>query len=349
MKVKQSKCNLKSRPVDVPALAEEILKENRFALIVPHGCKAPQFYRYIPALGVWETSNKDEIKHLAAVKLEQTHRWSSAATNNIYIYIRDSLEIQRESNTFSFQRGMKYNFANGVLNWNTMELQPHQPNDYFTSVAPYNLELGETPETDKYIHGIFGENAKTIMEFVGYGFYPSYEPINKMMFLVGGGVGKTTFNKYLAHLMGVDNCGFVDLMQLSKGRNIQELCGKSINAVEDYSNAESMNTYYLERLVDLSSFDLKKLPIPFCNTAKLWFASETLKKVDDTAKSWGRRVVVVDFNSIKDYKNLDWNKINEERGAFAYKCIHLAKEAIKRGELTSTSSIENKRKKWVYI
>ena len=81
----------------------------------------------------------------------------------------------------------------------------------------------------------------------------------------------------------------------------------------------------------------------------MWFASETLKKVDDTAKSWGRRVVVVDFNSIKDYKNLDWNKINEERGAFAYKCIHLAKEAIKRGELTSTSSIENKRKKWVYI
>ena len=43
MTIKQSKCNLKSRPVDVPALAEEILKENRFALIVPHGCKAPQF------------------------------------------------------------------------------------------------------------------------------------------------------------------------------------------------------------------------------------------------------------------------------------------------------------------
>lgn len=44
---------------------------------------------------------------------------------------------------------------------------------------------------------------------------------------------------------------------------------------------------------------------------------------------------------------IDERKIKEERGIFAYKCIRLAKEAIKRGDLTKTDSIKKMVNDWI--
>ena len=343
--------------VDTVKLGRLLLSKYKL-LSVRNGSKN-ELYLYHPQTGVWELISKDYLSNLIAVKLESVNLWNDYTSARTKKYILELVEQKTFKTTFGGEPPLKFNFKNGVWNWTTRKLEQHSHADYFVSVTDYALETaGTTPETDKYFDLIFGENAKTVREFIGYSFYPSYEKIQALLILLGsGGDGKSTFFKrFLERLIGCDNVASVNLRDLASGKEnnfkLRELHRKHVNTASELSDFEN-------KLIDTST--LKALTggdklnasvkgggdIRFANYAKLWVATNELVSFRDTSHGWGRRIFVVDFHKIKSFhKEIDWEKIRQERGAFAYKCILAAYEAFERGSLTVTPSIEARRKDW---
>lgn len=343
--------------VDTVKLGRLLLSKYKL-LSVRNGSKN-ELYLYHPQTGVWELISKDYLSNLIAVKLEAVNLWNDYTSARTRKYILELVEQKTFKTTFGSEPPLKFNFINGAWNWEKRKLEQHTHEDYFVSVTDYALETaGTTPETDKYFKLIFGENEKTVREFIGYSFYPSYAKIQALLVLLGsGGDGKSTFfNRFLERLIGCDNVASVSLRDLgsSKENNfkLRELHRKHINTASELSDFEN-------KLIDTST--LKALTggdklnasvkgggdIRFANYAKLWVATNELVSFRDTSDGWGRRIFVVDFHKIKNFETeINWNKIEKERGAFAYKCILEACEAFERGALTTTDSIKKRRVDW---
>lgn len=343
--------------VDTVKLGRVLLSKYKL-LSVRNGSKN-ELYLYHPQTGVWELISKDYLSNLIAVKLEAVNLWNDYTSARTKKYILELVEQKTFKTTFGDEPPLKFNFINGVWNWEKRKLEQHTHEDYFMSVTDYALETaGTTPETDKYFDLIFGENAKTVREFIGYSFYPSYEKIQALLVLLGsGGDGKSTFFKrFLERLIGCDNCASVSLRDLASGRDnnfkLRELHRKYVNTSSELSDFENrlIDTATLKHLTGGDKFNASVkggVDIRFANYAKLWVATNELVSFRDTSHGWGRRIFVVDFHKIKNFhKEIDWEKIRQERGAFAYKCILDAYEAMERGTLTVTPSIEARRKDW---
>ena len=343
--------------VDTVKLGRLLLSKYKL-LSVRNGSKN-ELYLYHPQTGVWELISKDYLSNLIAVKLEAVNLWNDYTSARTKKYILELVEQKTFKTTFGGEPPLKFNFANGVWNWEKRKLEQHTHEDYFVSVTDYALETaGTTPETDKYFKLVFGENEKTVREFIGYSFYPSYEKIQALLVLLGsGGDGKSTFFKqFLEQLIGCDNTASVSLRDLASGRDnnfkLRELQPKYVNTSSELSDFENrlIDTATLKHLTGGDKFNASvkgSVDIRFANYAKLWIATNELVSFRDTSRWWSRRIFVVDFHKIKNFKTeINWEKIRQERGAFAYKCILAAYEAFERGTLTVTPLIEARRKDW---
>lgn len=349
----------KEKKVNITLLGEQILNDYTFLLSENDDKEA--FYEYQPKTGIYIEHPKSYIKTVVHKYLVKYWLWKQSTELQTYQYILGGLKRCLFKNTFGKNPKMIFNFKNGVFDWQTMKLRDHSPNDYLTTVTTYDLNTttpNEAPETNKYFDLIFGENAKTMKEFVGYCFYPSYEPIQCIFILKGdGGDGKSTFSNFLGKLLGKDNVSHIGLKDLASNKeNNFKLIGlqrKSLNiSAELKDTPENLNTAILKQLSgnDSNNSSVKgKKDLDFPNYAKLLIHTNELVTFRDTSRGWRRRIFVIDFHSIPDFENtINWQKTKEEYGAFAYECIKLANEAIKRKDLTTTDSILNNRNEWIH-
>ena len=194
------------------------------------------------------------------------------------------------------------------------------------------------------------------MEFIGYIFYPSYEPIQLFVILLSpGGDGKTTFMNHLTTLVGNENTSFVSLIDLADKRpnnfSHSELYNKYLNEYDDISNAYIPDTTVLQKLTGGSSITapVKNRPgITLFNYAKLLFASNDLPSFSNTTNAFLRRINVIKFFKINNFEQtINMKKVKKERGEFVYKCMVLARDAMKRKEIKQTESIIAQRNNWI--
>ena len=84
------------------------------------------------------------------------------------------------------------------------------------------------------------------------------------------------------------------------------------------------------------------------NYAKLLFAANDLPSFSNTTNAFYRRINVIKFYKINNFEQtIDMKKIKKERGEFVYKCIVLARDAMKRKEIKQTQSIIEQRGNWL--
>lgn len=271
------------------------------------------------------------------------------------------------------KQGNYFNFKNGIWHWDEFKLQEHDPKYYFTSCVDYNLVVSDKYpdaqtvinswknrdswlETEKWLALSVGENMQSMMEFIGYIFYPSYEPIQLFVILLSpGGDGKTTFMNHLTTLVGYENTSFVSLVDLADKRpnnfSHSELYNKYLNEYDDISNAYIPDTTVLQKLTGGSSITapVKNRPgVTLFNYAKLLFASNDLPSFSNTTNAFLRRINVIKFFKINDFEQtIDMKKVKKERGEFVYKCMVLARDAMKRKEIKQTESIIAQRNNWI--
>ncbi|RHW54433.1 DNA primase family protein [Lactobacillus bombicola] len=359
------------RKVDIPKLGKTILAEHN-CLIVENGDKE-DFYEYNEKLHYWEQRNIKSLKSVVTSLLNKQGMWRDKTARDAFHFISDSIKRVKWADTFGKIQGNYFNFKNGVWDWDAMQLIPHDPKYYFTFCTDYDLIVYDIAkaeqeaknadhkknrplETEKWLALSLRENITPMMEFIGYAFYPSYEPIQAFLMLFGkGGDGKTTFANYLSDLLVKSNVAHVSIENLTDDKSnnfsLSELYGKWLNIHADISKAFIKNSSALKNLTgddDINAPVKNQKDIVFKNHAKLLFIGNEEPSFSDTTEGFKRRAFIMTFKRIDDFKSqFSMDKIKQERGKFVYTCIYYAKKAMDRGKFTVTPSIETARNKWL--
>lgn len=315
---------------------------------------------YISAGGYWRPV--DYKRRLGAlVTKELNEYWSPLNRKTILTYVIDKVPTVDFNNSFnSATPSLVFNFKNGVFNWNTMKLEKHNPKYYFTDMSSINLDTSSAPypELDRWLEETFKEDKQTIMEFIGYCFYPSYKPIQCFVILqANGGDGKSTFINFLTEIIGHNNTSNIPLQDFTKQNasifKISNLQGKFLNTQADISNAYIKDTSILKTITgnDYINADVKgKSDVTFRNFAKILYACNELPPFDGNSYAMRRRSNILQFHAIKNFnKKYNWDKILDERPAFAWECIKLAKKAIKRKDLTKSKKNLKSVTEWLKL
>ena len=357
--------------VIISKLGRTILNEHNF-IIVENGNKE-DFYEYNEVRGYWELRNIKSIKSVITELLNRHNVWTDRVARDAFHFVSDSIKRVKWIDTFGKKHGNYFNFKNGVWDWDAFKLQEHDPKYYFTSCVDYDLVVSDKYpdaqtvinswknrdnwlETEKWLALSVGENMQSMMEFIGYIFYPSYEPIQLFVILLSpGGDGKTTLMNHLTTLVGYENTSFVSLIDLADKRpnnfSHSELYNKYLNEYDDISNVYIPDTTVLQKLTGGSSITapVKNRPgVTLFNYAKLLFASNDLPSFSNTTNAFLRRINVIKFFKINNFEQtIDMTKVKKERGEFVYKCMVLARDAMKRKEIKQTESIIAQRNNWI--
>lgn len=197
------------------------------------------------------------------------------------------------------------NIENGVLNIETSELKPHDPEYlFFNKLAVKYDPNAKGEKIHKFIREITGseEDAKVLEEVVGYCLYRSY-PFHKALALVGEGAnGKSTFLMLVKNFLGIENVSGRGLVDLESNRFAKaSLFGKLANIYADLSDDTLQRTGTFKMLTggDVIGAEKKfKDSFTFVNYAKLLFSCNKLPEVYDDTDAFFRRWIIIVFPNV---------------------------------------------------
>jgi len=191
---------------------------------------------------------------------------------------------------------------NGILNLNTFELLPHDPDCYFTGALPvsYNPDsddrctrweqfLQETIETPGPI--------AQLQEFFGYCLV-RHAKYQKCLFLLGPGEdGKSKTLDILKEMIGEINCAAVSFSDLEKEFHRSSLYHKMLN-ISTEIGAQAIESPYFKAITsgDPISAAFKNVDnFTFSPYVKLAFAGNSLPRVRDNSHGYFRRFMPIQY------------------------------------------------------
>ena len=210
----------------------------------------------------------------------------------------------------------KLNFANGVYNFKTKSLTPHDPSLGFRYCLPYGFDpKAKAPRFEQFLDEVTGgdKNLRSILEeFGGYALSGDEYWIHKTLFLVGDGAnGKSTYIDVLKMCAGKGNYSSASLKDLRSENNKQLLEGKLFNVAPELHKDSLKDTEKFKYLSDGSEIIVKLMynqPYTIKNRAKMIYACNEIPETDETTYGFLRRMVIVPFNQLFDGKA---NKVDE--------------------------------------
>ncbi|MFD1456111.1 phage/plasmid primase, P4 family [Levilactobacillus lanxiensis] len=265
-------------------------------------------------------------------------------------------------NPFEESDPAKVAFKNGTYNIDTGEIEGKSPDNYILSAHNYDLDTSgtSTPEIESLLEEMLGDAATFFMEWIGYGFYRSYNIFNYMVFILGaGGEGKSTLLRYITQrIYGADNVAAVTPAELANPQlrfKPSELYGKDADIVADIGADFLRKPDTLKKLTggDALSAEFKGgQGFTFTSYAKLLFSANELPTFSDDSKGMQRRLIVLELQN-GDTRGTDFwtrhnmDKVLAERSAFAYKCLRMFADAKKRHKLLLTPQMEAASNEWI--
>ena len=356
---------LKTR-IDEPKLGDALMRRDH--LVSFPDVRSGAVYQ--PELGVWRLFKDSEaITYIESQLTRTLNPWGVYGDGIVLRVRRYVLRMMFQPNStgnpFDTTAPNLVAFKNGTYNMNTGQLEKSQPENYLINGHDYNLDTSgkATPETDALMQAMMGDAAMFMKEFIGYGFYHSYQPFPKIVFIYGsGGEGKSTLLSGLIgnYLIGRNNSSAVppDELTGSQGRfKPAQLYGKEMNIVPDIPKNYLANTAILKKLSgeDTLEAEFKGMQgFTFTNYAKMIFSANELPSFTDASNGMKERLVLIPFINgdtrtvNKDFwKQHDMTKVKTERSAFVYQCIQLFMQAKERGAMSETHQMQVDRNEWM--
>lgn len=243
----------------------------------------------------------------------------------------------------------KLNVQNGILDIAEGIVTPHDTNVGFRYVLPYDYDPeASCPAFDKFLHEITlgrEELKQTLLEFMGYVLWPSYDD-HCFLWLSGTGRnGKSTFLSLIEDLVGSKNVASVLLSQFDKPNYLQRMDGKLINLSEE-SDSPKLAPEILGTLKALSSgagveVDQKfQVPYTMRATAKLAFAANKPPYLSGTEDALKSRMIVVPFDlKLEEHgedgtsSRIDWqlkDKLKRELPGILNRCLEALRNFVRR-------------------
>jgi putative DNA primase/helicase len=320
------KAEAKVKPVTV---AEGLLRKG---LKVAKG--AGRLYFYDETVGKY-TPGTGGLRHRLTVMLGED--WAPSIPNTVITYLRDIALDLWETPPLD-----RVNVLNGILNIDTMALEPHSP-DFLSPVqlgADWDPEA-ECPEVQKFLDQVFPADAVPVaFELIGYLCLPD-NSLQVAFLLVGEGAnGKSTFLNMVTKLLGPDNISNFSLHDLGSNRFAPaELQGKLANISADIPNRHLADVSLFKAIVGGDSIMAeRKYGDSFQLTpfSRLLFSANEIPTSPDVSKGYQRRWKIVPFPNMfgeadQDRGLLDKLTTPKEMSGLLNMAIHSYKELRARG------------------
>jgi putative DNA primase/helicase len=194
---------------------------------------------------VWETVPEDVVKQFIMTAMDAQfsggYQLSKFAGNYTMLQMRMaviSIDIDgvRPDNWLTNPHLLP--MKNGVLNLETKELLPHNPNHFMNWCLPHNWEgASNYPEISKFLHSLAGGNKETVHILLCFlaAVLRGLSRSQKFLEIIGTpGTGKSTFIKLACELVGVANLTTTSMDQLQNNNfETANLFGKRLAIITD--------------------------------------------------------------------------------------------------------------------
>lgn len=278
------------------ALAEHIC-EGKNIVATPIGDKYKGVYIYIYKDGVYQQDRFGEIEKEAreALGLMATPK---RIDDTIDMVLRNK---KVQYNRLNHRARELINVKNGMLDWRSGELLPHDPK-YLSTIqidAEYHPEAS-CPELDRFFGDIFPQDCMPLAEeFIGYLLTPDTS-FQKAFIAVGsGGNGKGTFLKIITLLLGEQNISTVDLHTLEEDKFARALTlGKLANIHHDIGREELKSTSVFKTITSGDPITMEEKHKQGFNAkpyARLVFSANEFPTSKDKTHAFFRRLIFVEF------------------------------------------------------
>lgn len=259
--------------------------------------------------------------------------------------------------------------SNGVLDVNTLTLEPHSPEHHFlTKIPVWYIPQNEFEKLscenriDKFFREVLPseEDVKAMYEFFGYCLYRGL-PIHKAFMLVGVGAnGKSTLLSLLKAFLGRESIANISLQQLCQNRfAMAQLHGKLANIFSDLTQKSLYETGAFKMLTGNDTIDAERKfvqkRIKLTNYAKLIFSCNMIpaNEKDDTKAFW-RRWLLITFPNVfdKEHGNVDENLLEklttkEELSGLLLKALEGLKSLLENGKFSNYKKVEYVRQDYI--
>jgi P4 family phage/plasmid primase-like protien len=192
-------------------------------------------------------------------------------------------------------------FRNGVLDLRTGSLRAYRPEDHFTFSLPwaYNPRAKSAFIAEK-LANFPAHIQRHFMELLAYCLWRKY-PFQRFFLWYGRGQnGKGFLANVLTYALGVENVAGVTLTDLQSNRfAAASLWRKLANIAGEVAYQDLESTDLLKKLCGNDWLQAERKyrdPVPFKNSAKLVFLTNSVPKTRDTTDAFYRRVFLVHFD-----------------------------------------------------
>lgn len=212
---------------------------------------------------------------------------------------------------------------NGILNLNTFELRPHDPDCYFTGALPVSYNPDSQDRCTRWEQFLL-ETIETpgpiaqLQEFFGYCLV-RHAKYQKCLFLLGPGEdGKSKTLDILKDMIGEINCAAVSFSDLEKEFHRSSLYHKMLN-ISTEIGAQAIESPYFKAITsgDPISAAFKNVDnFTFSPYVKLAFAGNSLPRVRDNSHGYFRRFMPIQYKHqfLEDDPRRDPDLMDKLRG-----------------------------------
>lgn len=290
------------------------------------------FYEYRESLGIWEERKEDVIKKEIRQIISE---YNKALAKKIIVedVIYQVKLIALVSSGFEFDRlKTKLNLENGVLDIDTMMLEPFQREYYQTIKLSFSYHPDASCYTWKYYLDslkLLPETIERLQEWAGYCFTPDVK-IQKCLYLKGeGDNGKSRYLETIAGMLG-KSCSRLEITEIFQDFKTPILQGKLANICADIKTG-LLNDKFKE-IIDgcevIANVKFKN-PFQFKPFAKFLFSANNFLPTKDRSHGFFKRFDVIEFKRKFTKEEINPNlqdEIDQERaGIFIW-----ALEGLKR-------------------
>jgi putative DNA primase/helicase len=327
-------------------LADEIMKRYHFAAMEDTG----EIYVYDN--GVYRSNGEALIK-------KETQAILGELCKNHYVMevvetIRRETFINRERST---QPVNFVNIKNGVLDLETGELRPHNPEMFFLNQLPIEYDpSAKCPQVDKFLSEILKEHdVKIIHELFGYCLYRGYSIHKALLFVGDGANGKSTLINLLKAFLCIQNVAGHSLQEFEYNRFAKaDLYGKLANLYPDLPDIALEKTGVFKMLTGGDPITAERKFrdfFNFTNYAKLVFSANKVPEVKDESSAFFRRWIIINFPNVFEGKDADTKKLEkittpQELSGLLNKALAALKTLLAQGAFSYSKTTEEIREEY---
>lgn len=278
-------------------LAQDILAKHRM-IATPDGTDGLGTWIHLYRNGVFargaEAVVVDECR--AALWDEVNAHRATNVKDNIRMAVRTSYD-----NLNPRSRDL-INVRNGMLEWRTGKLLPHDPS--YLSTMQINADWipdTKSDQLDTFFSSLLPDDEiQLLLEFIGYLLMPDTS-FGKCLVLVGeGGNGKSTVLELIRHLLGGEaNVASYSLHSLTEDRfTVANIFGKLANFFDDLDTKAVENTGVFKSIVTgnpIKGEEKGKPPFHFKPFARLVFATNFMPRANDRSQGFFDRLMFMRF------------------------------------------------------